>query len=364
LRDFVIEAGRRLDRRAEEVEPYAKILVDNWFDCPESLADTKPEELANQGIPLRFAKELVAAAARGSRPPARREPGKGKGKGKDSEKGRFFPRRGEDDWRDAGGWAGSGVFRHRIDLWEHDVGFNLRGAVIGEKGRNVHHIQDQTGARLWLRGEPGEPLHVEVTANTAKDLNRAVRLTKDLLGAVHVEYEQWLRHERDQWTQVASTNGKGIQRLDKGKGKTKTKGKGKGKGGKEGKDGRRRELGKGRDCEFREVLDLWESEPGFNLKGKIIGDSGRNVHHIQDQTGARLWLSGDPLQLEVSAGTSGELDQAVQMAKDLIKTVYQNYDEWLQDGGGERDPAEDKGRARRRDHHDDEPPPPKRGRSS
>uniref|UniRef100_A0A7S4PTK7 K Homology domain-containing protein n=1 Tax=Alexandrium monilatum TaxID=311494 RepID=A0A7S4PTK7_9DINO len=356
LRDFVVEAGRRLDRPPEEVEPYAKILADNWFDSPESLADTKPEELANQGIPLRFAKELITAAARGPRLGGGRRvpPVAAKGKGRGDSKGAPPPQRGgsvpavrrrEEAWGGGGGGGApaGGELKQRIALWEAEPGFNLRGAVIGERGRNVHHIQDQTGARLWLHGEPGEPLRVEISAGNARDLSRAARLTRDLLGAVREEYEQW-RREHGQW-QEPGTEGKGA-----GKRQERAKGKNPGKGGKcaEPRDGRWREPGKGRDGIFREVLDLWECEQGFNIKGKVIGDSGRNVHHIQDQTGARLWLSGEPARLEVTADSPDGLRRAVQMAQDLLGAVYEEYAEWLNGegangGGGLRDRAKGKG---------------------
>jgi len=319
LRDFVVEAGRRLNRPPEEVEPYAKILTDNWFDSPESLADTKPEELANQGIPLRFAKELISAAARGF-PSGRRGTGKGKGKGE-----------GKDP--DAPVRGGDGEFKQSLELWEHDAGFNLRGAVIGEKGRNVHHIQDQTGARLWVQGEPGEPLRVELSAGGPRELQRAVRLTRDLLGAVRAEYEEWLRREGGGWRQEQG-DAKG-RRPEKGRGKGKARPKGREEG-----DGRQREAPGGREAGFREVLELWECEPAFNLKGKIIGDSGRNVHHIQDQTGAKLWLSGDPMQLEVCTNSPEDLERAVNMAQDLLGAVYDEYTQWLGGEGEDRGPRE------------------------
>mmetsp|Transcript_128019 Transcript_128019/g.249456 ORF Transcript_128019/g.249456 Transcript_128019/m.249456 type:complete len:498 (-) Transcript_128019:122-1615(-) len=334
LQNFVVEAGRRLERPPDEVEPYVKILTDNWYDSPESLADTRPEELANQGIPLRFAKELVSFAAAqkhggsrsggggSGRSGGKKGPGKGKARG-EGGKGKGDGKHEQGYAREAMPASGEVEFKQRIDLWEHDGNFNLMGAIIGEKGKNVHHIQDQTGAAILVQGNRGEAMWIEIRAPSSRDLNRAVTLTEDLLGAVHSEYEAWVangRHERvdrpplDNWG-------------DGGKGKQPEKGKGKGKGKRKGKD----EQGRG-DGYWKEILDLWDCDHAFGLRDKIVGERARNVHHIQDQTGAKVWCGGDPLKVEVSANSSDILAKAIQMSQDLIGTVY---DEFLKFTGGD-----------------------------
>lgn len=340
LRNFVIDAGRRLERPADEVEPYVQILTDNWYDSPESLADTRPEELANQGIPLRFAKELVSTASSQKHGGGRSGGGggrsggkKGPGKGKSRREGG----KGKGDGKRDAGWAkqampapGEVEFKQRIDLWDHDGNFNLMGAIIGEKGKNVHHVQDQTGAAILVQGNRGEAMWIEIRAPSSKELNRAVTLTEDLLGAVHQEYEAWERagrHERvDRPPPDWGDSGKGKQ-SEKGKGK------GKGKGKRKGKD----EQGY-----WKETLDLWDCEPSFGLRDRVVGERARNVHHIQDQTGAKVWCGGDPLKVEVSANSSDILSKAVQMTQDLIGTVY---DEFLKfQGDSHRGKGRDRGK--------------------
>merc|ERR1712157_688871 len=95
-------------------------------------------------------------------------------------------------------------------------------------------------------------------------------------------------------------------------------------------------MGKGKDKdkpdgEFKKVLKLKECDPAFNLKGALIGEQGKNVQHIQDQSQSKLWFKGEVAEgmyLEISSGSSDSLEKAVQMAKDLIKTVYGQYEEW------------------------------------
>jgi len=319
LRDFVAAAGRRMGRPNEEVQPYVKILLDNWYDSPASIMDTKPEELAAQGIPLRFAKELVSSAGWAA-DSGRSRGGKGKGKGESRD------RESNKRWRDdhhSNSKKDSGDLKQRLDLWDYDPAFNLKGAVLGEKGRNVRHIQDQTSSRVWLNGEQGEAMSMEVSARNQADLSKAVRLTKDLLGAVRSEYELWTQQR----------HGGGDKGGDKGRGKGKSKGS-KGGGGGGGS--------------LKEVLELFEADDGFSLRQKLIGDHGRNVHHIQDQTGARLWFNGNPLQLEISAESDDALHGAVNMAQDLITAVYDDYMKWAESRGIEVSGRRGKGKGKDR----------------
>ena len=59
---IVQDVGRNLGRTNQDVSPWSQILEDNWYNSPEDLADTSPEELSSLGLPLRFAKDLLKAA--------------------------------------------------------------------------------------------------------------------------------------------------------------------------------------------------------------------------------------------------------------------------------------------------------------
>jgi len=86
LQDAVKAAGRSLGREWSDVQPFLKLLEENWYDTVESLRSIGISDLQALGIPQRFAKELLQtceadAKVRALTPP--REKGKGKGaKGK------------------------------------------------------------------------------------------------------------------------------------------------------------------------------------------------------------------------------------------------------------------------------------------
>ena len=66
-----------------------------------------------------------------------------------------------------------------------------------------------------------------------------------------------------------------------------------------------------------------------HLKRKILGPKGRNVHFIQDSSGARIWLRESPMQLEIYASNEQALELAVNMARDLANAVASvQFDPW------------------------------------
>ncbi|KAK9236505.1 hypothetical protein V1525DRAFT_346013 [Lipomyces kononenkoae] len=87
--------------------------------------------------------------------------------------------------------------------------------------------------------------------------------------------------------------------------------------------------------------------PGFNVRGQIVGPMGANVKHIQTETGCRVQIKGRGSQfieqatgresdeptflhiLYVYTGCSGQdpnaLARAVELSKDLVKTVTDSY---------------------------------------
>ena len=73
--------------------------------------------------------------------------------------------------------------------------------------------------------------------------------------------------------------------------------------------------------QFREIVGIHLFTGGSLAKQHVLGPGGKFIHHIQDQSGARIWLREDPLQLEVSASSEKALGMAVSMARDLADTV-------------------------------------------
>ncbi len=58
-----------------------------------------------------------------------------------------------------------------------------------------------------------------------------------------------------------------------------------------------------------------ESLPGFNLRAQVVGQSGRYVKHIQQETGCRVQIKGRGSgYLEVSTGRESDEDMFLHVA--------------------------------------------------
>jgi len=301
----------------QDVSPWSQILEDNWYNSPEDLADTSPEELSSLGLPLRFAKDLLKAAQSSS---GRSESGGGKSRGKDwSRESVKESGKGKDKGKDKGKGKGKEKkrFEQVLELEPVDPGYNMISKLKGERGQNVHHIQDQTGAQIWIRADAGNSLRCEITGESRSAINKAWSLARELADVCYTEYRQWLE-EQDGGVKVSP------------KGATKGKRSREGKKGK-GKDGK----GKDREMQYTQTIELDQYDAEFGFKGKLIGDRGRNVHHIQDQSDSKVWVQDeDPssLRVEVSAETEANLELAVKLCTDLIGTLGQEYESWLESG--------------------------------
>ncbi|GAM84246.1 hypothetical protein ANO11243_022400 [Dothideomycetidae sp. 11243] len=81
-------------------------------------------------------------------------------------------------------------------------GFNIRAAVVGGQGANVKHIQQESGARVQIKGrgsgfyehdtgvESDEPMYLHVTAPQQTQVDAAKALCLELLEAVTQNYEE------------------------------------------------------------------------------------------------------------------------------------------------------------------------------
>ncbi|KAJ8097416.1 hypothetical protein POJ06DRAFT_201850 [Lipomyces tetrasporus] len=80
--------------------------------------------------------------------------------------------------------------------------------------------------------------------------------------------------------------------------------------------------------------------PGFNVRGQIVGPMGANVKHIQTETGCRVQIKGrgsqfieqatgresdEPTFLHILGQDPNDLARAVELSKDLVKTVTDSY---------------------------------------
>ncbi|CAG8651344.1 8956_t:CDS:10 [Dentiscutata erythropus] len=87
---------------------------------------------------------------------------------------------------------------------EPDRTFNARAKIVGPQGAYVKHIQQETGAKVQLKGrgsgyveptsgtEAFEPLHIHITQ---EGLDRAKKLCEDLINTVKIE---WDKHKAQQ----------------------------------------------------------------------------------------------------------------------------------------------------------------------
>ncbi|CAI2176010.1 13451_t:CDS:10 [Funneliformis geosporum] len=90
---------------------------------------------------------------------------------------------------------------------EPDRTFNARAKIVGPQGAYVKHIQQETGAKVQLKGrgsgyveptsgtEAFEPLHIHITCWSQEGLDRAKKLCEDLINTVKLE---WDRHKAQQ----------------------------------------------------------------------------------------------------------------------------------------------------------------------
>ncbi|KAF0477755.1 kh domain-containing protein [Gigaspora margarita] len=90
---------------------------------------------------------------------------------------------------------------------EPDRTFNARAKIVGPQGAYVKHIQQETGAKVQLKGrgsgyveptsgtEAFEPLHIHITCWSQEGLDRAKKLCEDLINTVKIE---WDKHKAQQ----------------------------------------------------------------------------------------------------------------------------------------------------------------------
>lgn len=310
------DVGWKLGRKWDDVEPYWKLLENNWYKVPQDLVDTKPDELTALGIPLRFSKDLVAAALEASKGDGRT--GFVMGKGKASHKEAAFVR--------------------KIDV-ETSEGFPMLAKLKGEGGQNVKHIEEQTGAHVWVKLDSsksdGQSLVCEISGDTREAVNKANKLAQELVDTCNGEYAEWLR------TNQSSFQFRGKQGWDRdardsdrhGKNPLQRAVKAFWSDAQEGAAVTRRSQDEaGRK---HKVIKLEGIDAAFSCVGRLLGVKGRNVHHIQDQTGAKVWVQEDAkdghnvVSVTVSSEHWKKLDTALKMCNDLVATVQEEYEKWI-----------------------------------
>uniref|UniRef100_A0A7S2JBL1 K Homology domain-containing protein n=1 Tax=Zooxanthella nutricula TaxID=1333877 RepID=A0A7S2JBL1_9DINO len=234
-----------------------------------------------------------------------------------------------------------GDFTESMELQECDPGFTLRGKILGSRGSRLRSLEEKTGARFQLVGNESETMRLEIAADSQEVLDAAVQAAEEFTQSVYDDYARWLEEDGGGGANGESTDGAPRSR-GKGAGKQQQRrrqqdnddGHRKGQGG--GAKGGGRGQGSGDPAPMKKILKLKDCENDFDLRNRIKGNKCENLHHIQDATGSRLWVLGErdePVRLEIAGDEKGSFDRAVQMSKDLIKSVFRDYDGWLKERG-------------------------------
>lgn len=207
-----------------------------------------------------------------------------------------------------------------LNLPTHEPRFAPRGKLLGRGGIRINEIQRKTRSRIELSGTDSN-LKLECFAMTEGDLYDAMADLRNLVDNVHQEYENFMQMNGSVEPinrPYGGITGPAVGQYGGPKG-----------GGKGGKGA------KGGPGELRKILKLKEVENTTELKSKLRGIKCENIHHIQDETGAQVWVLGgegtEPVRVEVSCYDQAKFDAALDLVKSLIKAVFKDFD--CGDGG-------------------------------
>lgn len=196
-----------------------------------------------------------------------------------------------------------------IDIPCGDQRFTARGKILGRGGSRLNEIQQRFGVKVHLSGHDGGSLKIEVSSISQTALRDAMRELEDVVNDVCDDYQRCL---------ADSSGSKSIWPTTSPKSDTS------GGGG-----------GAFASAKFRKILKLRDTDPEFDVRKRIRGERCQNLHHIQDMTKAQLWVAGgengDPVRIEVAGENQPDFDQALSMAKDLVKAIFKDYESWEKD---------------------------------
>ncbi|KAK9369271.1 hypothetical protein V1509DRAFT_608866 [Lipomyces kononenkoae] len=212
------------------------------------------------------------------------------------------------------------------------------------KGQTQAMIKTETGADVTTRGryypdkslatEKEPPLYLHITSLTKEGLEKAVAIVENLMAKDKEKSAPPPAGEfqrREDTSQPAE--GGQVQGFS---------GASTGPGGPQ-QHGDRPPFQRGeyrrRWMEDRVLIGL-DYLPGFNVRGQIVGPMGANVKHIQTETGCRVQIKGrgsqfieqatgresdEPTFLHILGQDPNALARAVELSKDLVKTVTDSY---------------------------------------
>jgi len=324
LRDLVKDTAKRLNRKAEDADPYLSLLENNWYDTVDSLKAVQVAELQALGIPQRFAKELLQLAQTDDKrpeqpshpppaPPAAPALPKGPPPGPPPRKRKRDPDVHEDggwsDGKEKGQWKAS----KGSQSWEESNRGSSDKGNCKAKGRDKGGKGDRHDDRSADRPNSGRDDH-RGNQWWEEDWHKGQR------GADHRQWDH--KDEPRQWDHKDEP----VERYHEEERPDKVS---------------HKNFPLTHKITFADELD-----PKFPLGARLIGKGGQNVKHITKTTGAWVWLCGrgsgfkedngresdEPLHVLVKSHDQASLDNAVSQTNDLLDTVLQMYSEWMETG--------------------------------
>lgn len=286
LRELLKATAKRLNRKAEDSEPYLAILEENWYDSVDSLKLVQVAELQALGIPQRFAKELLQLAQTDGQKPEPPPPPSITVPSPHPPEGPPPRKRPHEDGPEYGKGQGSHASAWKSPRPEEKGSEERKGKGKG-KGKAKGGKGDRQDDR-W-------------------DDSRNNRRTGHDQWDQYEKWDDWRSQNHELPPELASH--KHFQLMHK--------------------------------ITFQEEIDR-----NFPLAARLIGRGGRNVKHIHKETGAWVWLCGrgsgfkekdgqeadEPLHIRVQCDSQANLDEAVVQTHDLLDAVLQMYSDWLVSG--------------------------------
>ncbi|KAJ0395015.1 hypothetical protein ATCC90586_003665 [Pythium insidiosum] len=198
---------------------------------------------------------------------------------------------------------------------------NFMGLLIGPRGSNQKRMEDESGARILIRGKgsskdpSGEPdgeeeLHVLITGDSDEAIAKAQSAVENIL----FNPQQAMRLKQEQLRKVAELNGTLNDNY-----------------GREGGH-----YGPGQSSSSQDSKNS-EMQVPRDLVGYIIGRGGETIRELQMKSGAQIQIVredfGGPPQPHRLVGISGD-DEAIDRARQLIQKLI---DERMNGGRDSRD---------------------------
>lgn len=194
---------------------------------------------------------------------------------------------------------------------------------MGERTKNIFHIQDNTGVHVNLRGQQKDGTLEFILTGDADKLDQAAQMVGDLVDSVHADYNDWLSNRDEAPERHSSSNKDHEKDRDKGQGK---------------KRGREEKLADGHVEEFIEIpTDGLDEQQLKNLRGDLVGEGGCNMKHIEGQAGCSVQVNKDGNIFKfILRGPPEAVEEATSLCNDLSESVFNRMEEADGDGDDRR----------------------------